>query len=183
MAFRLSVSPTESHDRSGDFEDWYRRMLSYLSLDNTSYPDISHVYLVGRQEAQIRQQMSVVRDNPQLAHDSKNQAKYVALVLFNVLLQMTRDSAYVLTSTTLDDNGSERLPDLLETTLLITTTSGPMYSYFVHADQWLAHELRRAPVQRLQRAGVMVARLRRGLLRPPELRPHLRTGRRQTWSP
>lgn len=48
-------------------------------------------------------------DTPQLARDTNSQAKYLASVLFVVLLQMAKGPAYVLMRTTRDDNGSETL--------------------------------------------------------------------------
>ena len=110
MAFRLQVTTPEAYDGNGDFDDWSRRLLSYLSLSDMRYKDVGEHYLQTATGPLSREQMSIEYDGDRAPNmDPMKRADYLSSVLFNVLLQLTKGPAYVLTRGTPDDNGFETL--------------------------------------------------------------------------
>lgn len=81
--FRLQLGSLEGYDGSGDFGDWLRRLLSYLSMSNQRYNIIAQRDLKYAPEAHTRDNMAQLYDADLLVEDSMQGADYLASVLFD----------------------------------------------------------------------------------------------------
>lgn len=104
--FRIQVAAPKHCHSSGDFDDWLRRLLSYLSLADPSYMSIGMHCLEYAGQPVARAQMAgycgAGATRREEVTDPNKKANYLSSVRWHVLVPMTKGPASMETRSTID---------------------------------------------------------------------------------